>query len=47
MRVTLADITDVLLPGDSIYYHSTLPHLVECHTDQPALILAVLHSESH
>jgi transcriptional regulator with XRE-family HTH domain len=46
VRVTLAEITDVLLPGDSIYYHSTLPHLVECHAEQPALILAVLYSES-
>ncbi|MBI5585287.1 MAG: cupin domain-containing protein [Deltaproteobacteria bacterium] len=44
VRITLADLTDVLHPGDSIYYHSTLPHLVECHEDRPALILAVLYS---
>jgi DNA-binding XRE family transcriptional regulator len=44
VKVTLSDFTDVLCSGDSIYYHSTLPHLVECHEAEPALILAVLYS---
>lgn len=45
VKVTLEGLTDVLNPGDSIYYHSTLPHLVECHEGRPALILAVLYSQ--
>jgi transcriptional regulator with XRE-family HTH domain len=46
VQITLSDFTDILKPGDSIYYHSTLPHLVECHQNQPALILAVLYSQA-
>ena len=34
-----------LQPEDSIYYDSTLPHLVRCGGDQPARILAVLYTE--
>jgi quercetin dioxygenase-like cupin family protein len=45
MEVTLEDHTEVLYPGDSIYYDSTLPHLVRCHGDQEAVILAVLFAE--
>ena len=41
--VTLWDHTDVLVVGDSIYYDSTIPHRVQCHGEQPAKILAVLH----
>jgi DNA-binding XRE family transcriptional regulator/mannose-6-phosphate isomerase-like protein (cupin superfamily) len=44
VKVTLEGLTDVLQPGDAIYYHSTLPHRVECHEDRPAVILAVLYS---
>jgi transcriptional regulator with XRE-family HTH domain len=46
VRITLSDFTDILHPGDSIYYHSNLPHLVVCHESRPALILAVLYSGS-
>jgi len=42
--VKLADHTDVLNPGDSIYYDSNLPHVVSCHGDQPATILAVIYA---
>jgi quercetin dioxygenase-like cupin family protein len=42
--VKLADHADVLNPGDSIYYDSNLPHVVSCHGDQPATILAVIYA---
>ena len=45
MEVTLEDHTEVLHPGDSIYYDSSVPHLVTCHGDQQAVILAVLYTE--
>ncbi len=41
--VTLWNHTDVLSAGDSIYYDSTIPHRVQCHGQQPARILAVIH----
>jgi transcriptional regulator with XRE-family HTH domain len=44
MEVTLDDYTDVLYPGDSIYYDSTVPHLVRCHGDKETVILAVLYT---
>jgi transcriptional regulator with XRE-family HTH domain len=44
MEVTLDDYTDVLRPGDSIYYDSTIPHLVRCQGDQETVILAVLYT---
>jgi quercetin dioxygenase-like cupin family protein len=43
MEVILKDHADVLYPGDSIYYDSTIPHLVRCHGDKETLILAVLY----
>jgi transcriptional regulator with XRE-family HTH domain len=45
MEVILEDHTDVLYPGDSIYYDSTIPHLVRCHGDKETVILAVLYTE--
>jgi transcriptional regulator with XRE-family HTH domain len=45
MEVTLEDHTEVLYPGDSIYYDSTVPHLVRCHGDKETVILAVLYTE--
>jgi transcriptional regulator with XRE-family HTH domain len=45
MEVTLEDYTDVLYPGDSIYYDSTVPHLVRCHGDKKTVILAVLYTQ--
>ncbi len=45
MEVILEDHTDVLHAGDSIYYDSTVPHLVRCHGDKETVILAVLYTE--
>lgn len=45
VEVSLAGHTDVLNPGDSIYYDSNLPHVVSCHGKAPATILAVIYAE--
>jgi transcriptional regulator with XRE-family HTH domain len=45
MDVRLGDEIHVLEPGDSIYYDSTVPHLVKCHGEEPTKILAVLYAE--
>ena len=42
--VSLSGHTDVLNPGDSIYYDSSLPHAVSCHGDDPATIIAVIYA---
>jgi transcriptional regulator with XRE-family HTH domain len=42
MEAILGDHKDVLHPGDSIYYESTIPHKVQCHRDIPTKILAVI-----
>ena len=42
MEVTLEDVTDVLYPGDSIYYLSTTPHHIAAKSGK-ATILAVLY----
>jgi len=44
LEVTLDDYADILYPGDSIYYDSTVPHLVRCHGDQETVIVAVLYT---
>lgn len=46
MEVTIGEHREVLYPGDSIYYHSSIPHLVKCHQNKPTRILAVLFSET-
>ena len=45
MEVTLGDHSDVLQPGDAIYYDSSIPHLVQCKGNEKARILAVIYSE--
>jgi len=45
VEVKLADHVDILNPGDSIYYDSTLPHVVSCHSATPATILAVIYAK--
>jgi len=45
VRVTLGEHSDVLHPGDAVYYQSGIPHLVECLGDRKARILAVLYSD--
>ena len=44
MEVILGNHTDVLYPGDSIYYDSNIPHRVQCHRDRVTRILAVLYT---
>jgi quercetin dioxygenase-like cupin family protein len=44
MEVRLGEEILILEPGDSIYYDSTVPHLVKCHGKETTKILAVLHS---
>ena len=44
MEVILGDHTDVLYPGDSIYYDSAIPHRVQCHQEKVTRILAVLYA---
>jgi transcriptional regulator with XRE-family HTH domain len=46
MEVILGNHTDILYPGDSIYYDSTIPHRVQCHQDTVTRILAVLYARS-
>lgn len=45
VKVTLLDHTDILNPGDSIYYDSTLPHIVACEGGEEATILAVIYAK--
>ncbi len=44
MEVTLGGHSDVLQPGDAIYYNSNIPHLVQCKGNEKTLILAVIYS---
>jgi len=46
MEVILGNHTDILYPGDSIYYDSTIPHKVQCHQDKVTRILAVIYAQS-
>jgi quercetin dioxygenase-like cupin family protein/DNA-binding XRE family transcriptional regulator len=45
MEVRLGEEVHFLEPGDSIYYESTVPHLVKCHGKETTKILAVLYTE--
>lgn len=42
MEAHLGDGMEILKPGDSIYYNSSVPHLVKCHGGKATHILAVL-----
>jgi len=44
MEVIFGNHTDVLYPGDSIYYDSSIPHRVQCHQEKVTRILAVLYT---
>ena len=44
MKVRLEEDTEVLGPGDSIYFKCTIPHHVTCDGDKPARILAVIYT---
>jgi quercetin dioxygenase-like cupin family protein len=43
MEVRLGEEIHILQPGDSIYYDSTVPHLVKCHGKETTKILAVIY----
>ena len=45
MEVRLGEETHIIQPGDSIYYDSTVPHLVKCYGKKATKILAVLYAE--
>ena len=45
MEVRLGEEVHFLEAGDSIYYDSTVPHLVKCYGRETAKILAVLYTE--
>ena len=45
MGVIYGEERYVLEPGDSIYYDSTVPHLVKCHGDKKTKIVAVFYAE--
>lgn len=46
MRAQVGEQVEILKPGDAVYYDSSHPHLVKCHGDKPAKILAVLYTGS-
>ena len=46
MEVIIGEHREILYPGDAIYYHSSIPHLVKCHQEKPTKILAVLFAET-
>ena len=44
MEVRLGEERHIIESGDSIYYDSTVPHLVKCHNKETTKILAVLYA---
>jgi quercetin dioxygenase-like cupin family protein/DNA-binding Xre family transcriptional regulator len=46
MSAQVGDQVEILKAGDAVYYDSNHPHLVKCHGDKPAKILAVLYTGS-
>ena len=44
MEVQLGKHTDLLEPGDSIYFDSTIPHRVQCTDEGPTKILACIYT---
>jgi transcriptional regulator with XRE-family HTH domain len=45
VEIRLLDQTEILSPGDSIYYDSSMPHVVSCHGQEPATMLAVIYAK--
>ena len=45
VEVSLSNHTDILNPGDSIYFDSNLPHVVSCHGEEAAMIFAVIYTD--
>ncbi len=46
MEVIIGKDRAILYPGDTIYYQSSIPHLVKCREGKPTRILAVLFTET-
>ena len=44
VTVCLGNLSDVLEEGDSVYYNSTIPHLLHSADEREALILAVIYA---
>ena len=44
MEITLGEHSDILQPGDAVYYDSNIPHLVACRGKKKAVLLAVIYS---
>ncbi len=44
VKVIIDNNVEVISIGESIHYHSTLPHFITSNTDKPALILAVIYN---
>jgi transcriptional regulator with XRE-family HTH domain len=44
MKVQLGEETEVLEPGDSVYFKCKIPHHVTCEGNDPAKILAVMYT---
>ncbi len=44
MEAIVGEAHEILSAGDSIYYDSTVPHLLEPHGDSPVRILAVIYA---
>jgi transcriptional regulator with XRE-family HTH domain len=44
VKVLIDNNTEIISIGESIHYHSTLPHFITSNTNEPALILAVIYN---
>ncbi len=44
VKINIEDEEEVISIGESIHYHSTIPHFITSNTDEPALILAVIYN---
>ena len=44
ISVRVEEKVEVLRAGDSVYYDSSHPHLVKCHGEEPAKILAMIYA---
>ena len=44
VKVTIEGKDEILNIGDTVYYHSSVPHFISTNTDKPAIILAVIYN---
>lgn len=45
VEISLLNHRDILSPGDSVYYDSNVPHIIKCHGEKPATLLAVIYAK--